>query len=61
MGNCIDDCHHTSMSGIEETDRKSELIFVGDLNAHPSDWLGSISPTDVHSRVALDFFQSPCL
>ena len=45
----------TSMSHIQELDRKSCFVFVGDLNAHHRDWLNSISETDPHGVAALDF------
>ena len=31
------------------------FVFVGDANAHHSEWLESVSPTDRHGRDALDF------
>ena len=40
------------MSEIQEADRKSDFVFVGDVNAYHEDWLGSITPTDIHSRAA---------
>ena len=36
-------------------DRKAAFIFVGDLNAHHQEWLGSVSGTDRHSVAAYDF------
>ena len=32
-----------------------QFVFVGDANAHYSEWLESVSPTDRHGRDALDF------
>ena len=43
------------MSEIQELDRKSAFIFVGDLNAHLQEWLQSVSPTDHHGIAAFDF------
>ena len=34
---------------------KQSFVFVGDANAHHSEWLESVSPTDRHGRDALDF------
>ena len=55
LDNSIYDCLLTSMSMIQESDRKSAFIFVGDFNAHHKEWLGSVSPTDMYGRAALDF------
>ena len=46
------DCLHDSMARIQSVD---EAVFVGDINAHHSEWLESVSPTDRHGRDALDF------
>ncbi|MEL6899152.1 MAG: hypothetical protein AAFP90_23870, partial [Planctomycetota bacterium] len=51
----IYDCLMTSMSHIQELDRKSCFVFVGDFNAHHRDWLNSISETNPHGVAALDF------
>ena len=42
------------MSDIQELDRKSSFIFVGDLNAHHQKWLKSVSSTDCHGIAAFD-------
>ena len=42
------------MSDIQELNRNSCFIFVGDLNAHHQDWLKSMSPTDRHGIAAFD-------
>ena len=34
---------------------KAVFVFVGDENAHHSEWLESVSPIDRHRRDALDF------
>ena len=36
-------------------DDKAVFVVIGDENAHHSDWLESVSPTDLHGRDALDF------
>ena len=43
------------MSDIQELDRKSSFIFVGDLNAHRQEWLKSASSTDRHGSAEFDF------
>ena len=47
--NCLLD----SMAQVESVDDKA--VFVGDVNAHLSEWLESVCPTDWHGRDALDF------
>ena len=51
----IFDCLLNSMAAIQENDRKAVFLFVGDFNAHHTEWLYSVSPTDCHGRRALDF------
>ena len=51
----IYECLLNSYINIQEEDRKSCFIFIGDLNAHHRDWLDSVSPTDQHGIAALDF------
>ena len=55
LDNSIYDCLLTSMSAIQEADKKSAFVFVGDVNAHHREWLGSNTPTDAHGRAAYDF------
>ncbi len=43
------------MTAVQDDDRKSAFLFVGDFNAHHRDWLSSVSPTDSHGIAALDF------
>ena len=52
------DCLLTAMSEVQQTDCKSSFVFVGDFNAHHREWLGSVSQTDAHGRVLLDFATS---
>ena len=40
-------------------DRKASFLFVGDVNAHHEEWLGS-SMTNGHGRVAHYFTSSGC-
>ena len=42
-----------SMARVQSVDDPAVFIFVGDVNAHHSDWLESVSPTDRHGRDAL--------
>ena len=51
----IYDCLLSSMAHIQQNDRKSSFVFVGDFNAHHREWLNSISPTDRHGLCAYDF------
>ena len=51
----IYDCLLQAYISIQEEDRKSSFIFVGDFNAHHREWLNSVSPTDRHGVSALDF------
>ena len=55
LDDSIYDCLLSCMSDIQEQDRKSSFIFVGDLNAHHREWLNSTSATDRHGIAALDF------
>ena len=43
------------MAQVQLVDDKAVLVFVGDTNAHHSEWLESISPNDWHGRDALNF------
>ena len=49
------DCLLDSMARVQSVDNKAVLVFVGDANAHHSEWLESVSPTDRHGRHALAF------
>ena len=40
---------------MQSVDHKAVFVFVGDANAHHSEWLESVFPTDRHGRDALDF------
>ena len=43
------------MARVDSIDDKAVFVFVGDANAHHSEWSESVSPTDRHGRDALDF------
>ena len=45
-----------SMARVQAVDDKAVFVFVSDANAHHSEWLESVSPTDRHGRDALDFY-----
>ena len=51
----IYECLLNSYIKIQEEDRKSCFIFIGDLNGHHTDWLDSVTATDGHGIAALDF------
>ena len=52
------DCLIDFMALVQSVDNS---VFVGDANAHHSEWLESVSPTDRHGRDALNFCNlSPC-
>ena len=51
----LHDCLLDSMARVQSVDDKAVFVFVGDTNAHHSEWLESVSPTDRHGRDALDF------
>ena len=38
------------MARVQSVDDKAVFVFVGDANAHHSEWLESASPTDRHGR-----------
>ena len=43
------------MARVQSVDDKAVFVFVGDANAHHSERLESVSPTDRHGHDALDF------
>ena len=55
LDDSIYDCLLSSISNIQELDRKSSFIFFSNLNTHHQEWLKSVSPTDRHSIAAFDF------
>ena len=50
----IYDCSLTAMSAVQAVDALALFLFVGDLNGHHQEWLGSTT-TNLHGVVALDF------
>ena len=55
LDDSIYDCLLSFMSDIQELNRKSSFIFVGDLNAHHPEWLKSMWLTHYHGIEAFDF------
>ena len=49
----IYDCLLTAMAAVHPADVRASLLFVGDLNGHHQEWLGSTT-TNRHSVAALD-------
>ena len=50
------DCLLDSLARVQSVDDKAVLVFVGDANAHCTEWLESVSTTDQHGRTALNFY-----
>ena len=50
----IYDCLLTSMADVQAEDVRASLLFVGDLNDHHQEWLGSAT-TNSHGVAAFDF------
>ena len=48
------------MAPVQQVDDKAVFVFVGDANAHHSEWMESVSPTDRHGRELLIFAMSGC-
>ena len=48
------DCLLTSMAAVQAEDVRASFLFVGDLNSHHQEWLGSIT-TKRHGVAAFDF------
>ena len=44
----------TAMAAVQAADARASFLFVGDLNAHHQEWLGSTT-TNRHGVAALDF------
>ena len=45
------------MAAVQAEDVRASFLFVGDLNGHHQDWLGSTT-TNRHGGAAFDFEQS---
>ena len=54
------DCLLDSMARVQSVDDKAVFVFVSDANAHHSEWLESVTPTDRHGRDVLDFCNLSC-
>ena len=50
----IYDCLLTAMAAVQAADARAPFFFVGDLNGHHQEWLGSAT-TNRHGVAALDF------
>ena len=50
----IVDCLLASMAAVQAEDVRASFLFVGDLNGHHQEWLGSMT-TNRHGVVAFDF------
>ena len=51
----IYECLLTKMAAVQQADSKACFVFVGDYNAHHTEWLNSVTATDNHGVAALDF------
>ena len=53
----IHDCFLTAMAAVRAADQHALFLFVGDLNGHNQEWLGSTTSTTMnrHGVAALDF------
>ena len=54
-GGSLYDCLLDYMARVQSVGDKAVFVFVGDANAHHSEWLESVSPIDWHGCDALDF------
>ena len=54
----IFDCLLTSMAAVQTEDIRASFLFVGGLNGHHQEWLGSTN-TNRHGVAAFDFGLSP--
>ena len=50
----IFDCLLASMAAVQAEDVRASLLFVGDLDGHHQEWLGSTT-TNRHGVAAFDF------
>ena len=50
----IYDCLLIAMAAMQTADARASFLFVGDLNGHHQEWLGSTT-TNRHGVAALDF------
>ena len=54
LDNRIFDCLLESMAAMQAEDDRASFLFVGDLNGHHQEWLGSTT-TNRHGVAAFDF------
>ena len=54
----IFDCLLASMAAVQTEDIRASFLFVGDLNGHYQEWLGSTT-TNSHGVAAFDFATAP--
>ena len=54
LGDRIFDCLLASMAAVQGEDASASFLFVGDLNGHHQEWLGSAT-TNRHGVAAFDF------
>ena len=57
LDNRIFDCLLESIAAVQAEDVRASFLFVGDLNGHHQEWLGSTT-TNRHGVAAFDFDQS---
>ena len=50
----IYECLLTAMAAVQAVNVRASFVFVGDLNGHHQEWLGSAT-TNRHGVAALDF------
>ena len=54
LDDCIFHCLLESMAAVQGEDSRASFLFVGDLNGHHREWLGSTN-TNRHGVAAFDF------
>ena len=54
LDDLISDCLLPSMADVQTEDIRASFLFVGDLNGHHQEWMGS-SKTNRHGVLAFDF------
>ena len=54
LDNLIFDCLLASMAAMQAENVRASFLFVGDLNGHHQEWLGSAT-TNHHGVAAFDF------
>ena len=57
LSNKMLDCLLTALAKVQSVGKNASFLFVGDVNAHHEEWLGS-STTNLHGRAARDFVSS---